>query len=101
MERLKSKNLHSQVPVPLPIGTLELNHLQNVYLCLTPFGLVKIIRPDVNSLDFSANPSKSGVETISQPESSRAREIGVLLPNNQRQHRTLHIQKGVLPHALC
>ena len=29
------------------------------------------------------------------------REIGVLLPNNQRQHRTLHIQKDVLPYALC
>ena len=23
-------------------------------------------------------------------------EIGILLPNNQRQHRTLHIQKDVL-----
>jgi len=29
------------------------------------------------------------------------REIGVLLPNKQRQHRTLHIQKDVLPQALC
>jgi len=29
-----------------------------------------------------------------------AREIGVLMPNNQRQHRTLHIQKDVLPNAL-
>ena len=29
------------------------------------------------------------------------REIGILLPNNQRQHRTLHIQKDVLPCALC
>ena len=28
-------------------------------------------------------------------------EIGILLPNNQRQHRTLHIQKDVLPYALC
>jgi len=28
------------------------------------------------------------------------REIGVLLPNNQRQHHTLHIQKDVLPYAL-
>ena len=28
-------------------------------------------------------------------------EIGVLLPDNQRQHRTLHIQKDVLPYALC
>ena len=29
------------------------------------------------------------------------REIGMLLPNNQRQHRTLHIQKDVLPYPLC
>ena len=29
------------------------------------------------------------------------RDIGMLLPNNQRQHRTLHIQKDVLPYALC
>ena len=28
-------------------------------------------------------------------------EIGILLPNNQRKHRTLHIQEDVLPHALC
>ena len=27
--------------------------------------------------------------------------IGVLLPNKQRQDRTLHIQKDVLPYALC
>ena len=29
------------------------------------------------------------------------REIDILLPNNQRQHRTLHIQNDVLPYALC
>jgi len=28
-------------------------------------------------------------------------EIVILLPTNQRQHRTLHIQKDVLPYALC
>ena len=28
-------------------------------------------------------------------------EIQMLLPNNQRQHRTLHIQKDVLPYSLC
>ena len=28
-------------------------------------------------------------------------ETGILLPNNQRQHRTLHIQKDVLPYAWC
>jgi len=27
-------------------------------------------------------------------------EIGIVLPNNQRQHRTLHIQKDVLLYAL-
>ena len=27
--------------------------------------------------------------------------IGILLPKNQRQHRTLHIQKDVLPYASC
>jgi len=30
-----------------------------------------------------------------------SREIGILLPNSQRQHRTLHIQKDVLQKALC
>jgi hypothetical protein len=29
------------------------------------------------------------------------REIRLLSPNNQRQHRTLHIPKDVLPYALC
>ena len=29
----------------------------------------------------------------------QAREIGILLANNQRQHRTLHIQKDALPYA--
>ena len=27
-------------------------------------------------------------------------EIGILLPNNKRQHRTLHTQKDVLPYAV-
>ena len=30
-----------------------------------------------------------------------SRDIGMLVPNNQRQHRTLHIQKDELPYALC
>ena len=28
-------------------------------------------------------------------------EIGISLRNNQRQYRTLHVQKDVLPYALC
>ena len=31
----------------------------------------------------------------------RGGEIGILLPKNQRYHRTLLIQKDVLPYALC
>ena len=33
--------------------------------------------------------------------SLRTLEIDILLPNNQIQHRTVHIQKDVLPYALC
>ena len=29
------------------------------------------------------------------------RHISISLSNNQRQHQTLHIQKDVLPYALC
>ena len=34
---------------------------------------------------------------LPRPETRAVREIGVVLPNNQRQHRTLRIQKDVLP----
>jgi len=36
-----------------------------------------------------------------EPTSHQCREIGIVLPNNQRQLCTLHIQKDVLPYALC
>ena len=29
------------------------------------------------------------------------RDMGNLLPSNQRQHRSLHVEKDVLPYALC
>ena len=32
-----------------------------------------------------------------QARSTRGQEIGIVLPNNQRQHRTLHTQKDVGP----
>ena len=35
------------------------------------------------------------------PGVTRPIPIETLLPNNQRQHRALHIQKDVLPYALC
>jgi len=31
----------------------------------------------------------------------KVREITMLLPNNQRQHRALHFPNEVLPSALC
>ena len=40
---------------------------------------------------------KKKVENLRTP--LQVKEIGILLPNNQRQHRTLHIQKDVLPYA--
>jgi hypothetical protein len=35
------------------------------------------------------------------PGLSVAEVRSILLPNDQRQHCTLHIQKDVLPYALC
>jgi len=41
------------------------------------------------------------MKRIAQDKVPTPLEIGILLPNNQRQHRTLHTQKDVLPYALC
>ena len=39
---------------------------------------------------------------LSPPASAlHAPEVGIVLPNNQRQHRNLHIQKDVLSYAVC
>ena len=35
------------------------------------------------------------------PRAQEVREIGILSLNNQRQHRTVHTQKNVLPYTLC
>ena len=42
----------------------------------------------------------AALREVMNPSSAPA-EIGILLPNNQRQHCTLHTQKDVLPYALC
>ena len=41
------------------------------------------------------------VRTRFRSSSFLCKEIVIALPNNQRQHRTLHIQKDVPPYALC
>ena len=52
--------------------------------------------------DVSTRPTPDG---WSEPPPTRdllaeIDQIGILLPNHQRQHRTWHIQKDVLPHEL-
>ena len=44
-------------------------------------------------------PSRNPGQTPSAPRLTR--KIGIFLPNNQRQHRSLHVQEDVLPYALC
>ena len=39
-------------------------------------------------------------QSCQTPLSSDLEEIGILVPNNQRQHRTFHIQEDVLPCVL-
>jgi len=38
---------------------------------------------------------------IDGPHRQTQRETGILLPNNQRQHRTSHAPKDVLPLGIC
>ena len=48
-------------------------------------------------LDVRAPPQRT---LVGRPF-ERLSEICILLPTNQRQHRTLHIQKDALRYALC
>ena len=45
--------------------------------------------------------ASASVSELATSAATFRREIGMLLPKNQRQHRTLHIQQDVLPYALC
>ena len=56
--------------------------------------------PDVTS--YCGRPLEP-LASSAAPEESAAynREIRIFLPNKQRQHRTVHIQKDVRPSALC
>ena len=47
-------------------------------------------------------PAKARSPSSVTPDTRPAEgEIGIQLPNDQRQHRTLHIYQDVLPYALC
>ena len=45
--------------------------------------------------------STSNTNAARYPLNLERREIGILLPNNQRQHRTSHAPKDVLPLRIC
>ena len=70
-----------------------------------------MMRFETETLDKSRRPDEQGSNsslrsryTSENPKNSEAmpnlREIVISLPNDQRQHHTLHIKKDVLPYAL-
>jgi len=61
-----------------------------------------------NSYSRYLGAGRDGEKVVVVPERDHVRrvrrqpaEIGILLPNNQRDHRTLHAQRDVPPYALC
>ena len=71
----------------------------------TPFRLTQHLKGGYHSGPQRC-PDQSRViaclhRAIQHQGSDLGREVGIILPNNQRQHRTLHIQKDELPYALC
>ena len=61
------------------------------------------LNPEPSTLNPQPQTPNPNPETRTQVQGavSAPAEIGILLPNNQRQDRTLHLQKNVLPYALC
>ena len=54
-----------------------------------------------NRLDVPVPQGAMGAHGAMRNRGTPHSDISILLSNNQRQHRTLHIQKDVLPYALC
>jgi hypothetical protein len=89
---------------------------RSVYHKCEPLGRVDPLPPDAQSAaiqkgwyfyynDRPARVLKASTWQRQGPSAKltliAAREIGIMLPNKQRQHRTLHIQKDVLPYTSC
>ena len=55
----------------------------------------------ITATNLDAGTSWQDLKDFARKVPPSGLEIGILLPNNQRQHRTLYIQKDVLPCALC
>ena len=65
-------------------------------------GLTTLVSRDLQEL--SINPSEAGqglTHGLQTKTFVYVTEISISLPNNKRQHRTLHFPKDVLPYALC
>jgi hypothetical protein len=56
---------------------------------------------NVRTLMLPKRYTQTPYHTPYTPHTTPDKAMCVLLPNNQRQHRTLHIQEDVLPYALC
>ena len=61
--------------------------------------------PDPEGCEPPLTPESHHENKTQTPKSTfgpwDGREIGILSPKKQRQHRTLHIQKNLHPYALC
>ena len=78
------------------------NRVSRLYSLVTPVILHGFVSPEVWVLGVGARGHGFDMTTPGPAcLSSILKEIGILLPNNQLQRRALHIQKDVLPYALC
>ena len=71
-------------------------------------GLTTLVSRALNdqglSIELAINPSEAGqglTHGLQTKTCVYVTEISISLPNNKRQHRTLHFPKDVLPYALC
>jgi len=67
-------------------------------------GDARVARPDIAQVAApgpAPSLSFSFSDSLSLALSLFLRETGILLPNNQRQHRTSHAPKDVLPLRIC
>ena len=65
-------------------------------LALPPLGL-----PTILKLTRSVRSTNPPILERMPGRTKSVTERFCFVPNNQRQHRTLHIQKNVLPYAVC
>ena len=64
----------------------------------------QVQNPALTVLNVQCSPDRGPTyvpQVTVPPVSVKVRGICILLPNIQRQRRTLHVQKDVLPYEMC